>query len=484
MYLDEYVWSRNPRGMHNAAAVMIPDVEQFILMRLGWAKLTVISDLYLRILPRLAQANITPIIRVFEHNQGYRAASPGQLSLYQAFAGAGVRWFEFYNEPNLSAEWAEGQFPGYSNPEQGIFPLMENWLNWAEFIIGMGGYPAFPALSETTNAGEATIPWLDGMLGYLRTRHLERFRRIADSGLWVAVHAATLNHFYQEVPNQPGTLRQPENYNGQEGGWVFDYPYDPISQSNDPGRTVFGGTPKSPLGDPNGLTAMGRAFMARFADWFGGGTIPVVSTEGGILPIPPSEGSIQLDTRFPPYDRRAHAEATLAMFNYIAASAPPWYFGLCAWKEDEYIQDNLPAVRRLKETSPIYKDVPRLAALGGKKVEPVRVVPGPGPIHGNTDIHFLLITPTFSLDWFFAHCSGYWQRFRPMILTNIEFGANLPNTVSLGITILSLPGQGEAIADGIRKRWPNVWIDLISVETGDVLASVMQARLQNDARYG
>ena len=123
------------------------------------------------------------------------------------------------------------------------------------------------------------------MLQYLRQHHHDRFKAIINNGLWLAVHPYTLNHFYQEVPGQPFIPRDIRQYNGTEAGWHFEYPYDPICQATVPGRMVFGGTAKTPYGDPNGITATGIAFHYRLAQWFDSGVVPAVGTEGGGIPI-------------------------------------------------------------------------------------------------------------------------------------------------------------------------------------------------------
>src|SRR5258706_16233214 len=116
-----------------------------------------------------------------------------------------------------------------------------------------------------------------------------------------------------------------------------------------------------------GLKGMGQAFMHYFKEIFGGGAVRVIGTEGGITPVPEGPGaSRQLDTRFPPYTWDSHAEATVALFNWIAESGPPWMFGLTLWKDDDYFDGPagpLPATKRLSETSPRYKTVPPLEAI-------------------------------------------------------------------------------------------------------------------------
>jgi hypothetical protein len=481
--LDDYQWSRNPRGMHNGNSTQLMNLNDLRAMQMGWTKIVAITELYTGQVGEMIAAGMTPIVRPWQERLGNQPASGRMMQLYQYYFSAGVRWFEFYNEPNLGAEWPDGFFADYRDTAGVIAPLMNNWLDWAEMMLSWGAYPGFPSLAESSQPVDSAVRWLDAMLSYLRDNHLERFRKILDSGGWCATHGYSFNHFYQAVPGNP---RQPRTggINGTEGGWHFEYPYDPLSQADDPGRTVYGGTGRTPYGDPNGIMAMGLMFMERIQEWFGAGVVPVVSTEGGIYPIP-NDGPLQQDTRYPPYDLYVHGEATVAMFNWIASEAPPWYFGMCLWKEDEYLgapSGKLPAVTRLAATPAPRKGVPALDVLG--EAPPPRDYRGPGPIHGTPDYHFVLIGPGISPDWFFARGRAYWERFRPSIVTDAAFIPNIPYKKSLGLTLLAAPGEAEKLAGALREKFPPVWVDVIPAQDGDGLAAVLDARAESGRRFG
>ncbi|PJF23652.1 MAG: hypothetical protein CUN53_21805, partial [Phototrophicales bacterium] len=81
-----------------------------------------------------------------------------------AFARAGVKWFEWYNEPNLGVEWQDGFDPDWRNFDGVIVPLMENWLNFAEFVISLGCYPGFIPLAESDDLPYAAVPWMNAFM--------------------------------------------------------------------------------------------------------------------------------------------------------------------------------------------------------------------------------------------------------------------------------------------------------------------------------
>jgi hypothetical protein len=245
-------------------------------------------------------------------------------------------------------------------------------------------------MAETTEPKLATVKWLDACLSYLQEVHGERFSRVLKGGLWCATHPYVLNHFYQEPPGGPASAFRPHyQQRADERGWHFEYPYDPLQQSLDPGRSPLGGTNQSPNGDPNGLIATGEAFQQLLKKHFDAGPVPVVGTAGGIHPIPaPDVEALQQDDRFPPYNRDSHAEATLALYNWIVQQGPPWMFGLAITSEADLYDGPggpVPAVAKLAGSPVLSKEIPDLDISVGMVFEqtparPPAPTPPPAPI--------------------------------------------------------------------------------------------------------
>ncbi len=495
MRLDQYQWSRNPRGIHNTIAFKGLNLDRYSQAHLGWIKLVCGSDEYLNDIPKLLGMGVTPIIRLYEAKFGATPVTPQQSSLTTRYIQAGARWFEFYNEPNLRLEWPDTVQPDYQNINGVIGPLMDSWLQWAEIVITMGGYPAFPALSETVGNYEDVTSWLRAMMTYLSNKWYDRFRAVANGGLWCATHPYFYNHFYQEA-GSPKKPRPPDSEDGMAGGWHFEYPADPLTQADDPGRGVLGGSTNFPNGDPLGLTGMGVAFMQLFSQMFGGGAIPVIGTEGGITPIP-NHGSItQQDARFPAFDWVSHGEATLGCFNWIAQQAPPWMFGLTLWKENDYwgdpVRDGvqptepLTAVLRMSAMPPFLKTVPPIEALAGPG--PGRgnkpAIPGPGVLHGDPDFHFVMISPGFDPSWLFAAAHSFWDAFSPALILTFDVIDSMPHNKSLLVTALSIPIEADNMAQTLHAHGPNIYLDLIAADTLDTLTSILNDRAASLKRMG
>ena len=486
MRLDQFEWSRNPRGLHVYSIYQTPlEISRYSNPRMGWAKLMAAGTEYVDDAMNLLSIGITPIVRLYLGRWGAAPANRAMLSLVDAFRSAGVRWFEFYNEPNLDVEWPHGFDPTWEDHENVIRPLMDNWLTWAEYVISVGGYPGFIPLAESDNPRYAAVHWMDAFLNYLASAHYDRFRAVLGGGMYCATHPYILNHFYQEVAGRgPTSARSPGAQRAREPGWHFEYPYDPISQQNDSGRTVYGGTPLSPNGDPVGLTAMGRMFNERCSAIWGAANVPVVGTEGGIFPF--RGGSFQQDTRYPPYNADSQAEATVAMFDWIATSAPAWFFGVTLWKEDDYyVPTTARAMDLLAQYEPILKSVPAIEVLGGRIPDtPTPVPTGPGPIHGPADHHMLILGPGLSSEWFLDTAQAYWNLFRPVVTSVTEIINYIPNTQSLGATVIAPPDTVDLITQSIRTAYPNVYMDVITADDLDRVRELLNERARTNRRFG
>lgn len=490
MLLSDYQWSGNPRGLHiTNAFVFDQDVNHYARLRLGWLKLVCGGDEFLHLVAQLLPLNITPIVRMYLLNWGNRPLNGYFRQAYIDYAAAGVKWFEFYNEPNQGVEWHDGIEPDWRDSGQ-IQGLMDNWLNWAEFIIQLGGYPGFIPLAESDTPNLAAVRWMDAMLNDLANRHYERFLNVLRSGCYCATHPYILNHFYQErVGGGERSARPPSQVKASEGGWHFEYPYDPISQAHDPGRTVLGGTALTPYGDPVGLLAMGQLFNDRCRSIWGTRAIPVVGTEGGIWNLPAPDEEFQPDTRFPPVTNYSHGEGTVAMFDWIATDAPEWMFGVTLWKEDAYRERGQVTLSRLEQTQPVRKSVPAIPVmLDGSEAHAVgELLKGPGPIHGTADFHVVVLDAALGEAWFFDTAEAYWQTFKPILTTSVAFFEWLPYETSLAVTfIVSAENQAQA-ETRMRQNYPNAYVESIVVfpeQTLEQIATIFAQRVATGRRFG
>jgi hypothetical protein len=393
MNLRDYEWFNNPRGLRNKGPYAPFETRRYLRPRMGWARLEVGGDEYVDAASALVEEGCMPIVRIYRSHMGAMPAPEDWYDIYAAYVDAGCRWFELYDAPNLSDAWPldqEGEprvDVTWENVDGCITPLAESWIDWAERIVDLGGYPAFPAFAPRGDMAAAAVYWMDALLHELVDRYPNRFTGIIGNGLWCAARPAASNLFYQEPPAGPKHVARPYYQQiAREPGWHFEHPYDPILQRHDPGRTVFGGTEQAPYGDTSGLVAGGEAFYHLLRLHAGAGPVPVVATAGGIAPIPrPGAAPFQPDDLYPPYDRDSHAEATLALFEWIARQGPSWFFGITLSDETVYYDGPdgvVPAIDLLAEVPPLGKAVPSIevgSVPARARAEAVEAIPADLP---------------------------------------------------------------------------------------------------------
>jgi len=516
MNFRDYVWYRNPRGLHNMGVIQPFRLERWVQPRMGWAKLVVGGNEHVEGVAQLAANNCMAIIRTFLANMGAAPAPDVWYGNYRQYIAAGARWFELYNEPNLEGEWPQGRTGphvdvNWENEDEVIAPLMDNWIVWAERVIDLGGYPAFPALADSAERRHATVYWMDAMLKYLRRNHANRFSQVLANGLWCATHPYLHNHFYQEPPGGPSYAARPHyQERADEPGWHFEYPYDPLQQRHDPGRTVFGGTRLTPWGDPNGLIASGQAFQDLLKKYFDAGPVPVVGTEGGIWRVPRRGDDPHLiDDRYPPYDYDSHPEATMAMWRWIVEKGPPWFWGVTLWNESDYfdLQGTVPAIQRMIAEPPLLKSVPNISTGGGSVYQsvpdlpqepatpsapeeprptprPTEVAIGPGAVRGEPDYHWLILAPGLQADWFFQAARSYWQTFRPTVMPTWNLIGLIPSNKSLAVTVLARSDTVDYVNQRIRDTYPNVIYDPVVFDTLHEMQAELDRRAAENKRFG
>ena len=128
MRLDQYAWSRNPRGLHVQRVLITPlDFDRWSRPGFGWVKLVSAGTEYLDDSVEFLQRGITPVVRLYRARFGAGAFDRTMRDETMAFIRAGVKWFEFYNEPNLGIEWPAGVDIDWRNQDI-IRPLVDNWL--------------------------------------------------------------------------------------------------------------------------------------------------------------------------------------------------------------------------------------------------------------------------------------------------------------------------------------------------------------------
>lgn len=312
-------WAPGP-----AASVGLGEVKDFWIpelkaMGVKWVKL--LHDGGLNVAEAFLENGITPIVRIYRYQPNSEDVEEGTLSerelaIVKEFVDAGVRYFEFNNEPDLSTEWKDKKKP--PNAEEIV---ARNAIKDMEAIIKLGGFPAIPALS-------VGCKWdLIGAIIEQGGKHL------LEGPVWIAVHNYDMNHPidypYDEV-NQAGKEITPEEYIAYGrtawtgptwGKRTLEFVNEQRKEGKNPGFTI--------MDDHSSWLAY--EWLANLSKKHLGRVLPILSTENG--PIIGEDS----DPRYPTTTKDLHKEKVLQMVRIMMGTseehnpAPDYYFNTAFW---------------------------------------------------------------------------------------------------------------------------------------------------------
>ncbi|MEJ2151195.1 MAG: hypothetical protein P8Z40_17235 [Chloroflexota bacterium] len=184
------------------------------------------------------------------------------------------------------------------------------------------------------------------------------------------------------------------------------------------------------------------------------------------------------------------------------------------WNESDYydIQGTVPAIDRMVEEDPILIEVADIDTGGGVVWSPgadlaeepdIVVEPGPAPVRGEPDYHWLLLAPGLQADWFFLAAQRYWQTFRPTVLTTWDLIGMLPGQTfrptvlttwdligmlpgnkSVAVTVLARPDTLDYMNANVRDAFPDIFYDPIVYDTLAEMQTELDRRATNQRRFG
>ena len=100
------------------------------------------------------------------------------------------------------------------------------------------------------------------------------------------------------------------------------------------------------------------------------------------------------------------------------------------------------------------------------------------------DYHFLYIDPTLGPDWFFMAARRYWERFRPMVITNWDLVGYVPGRRSIAITTLARRDMAQKIADDVKNNFPRARHDPLVYDYVEEMQITLDGRADLQQRFG
>jgi hypothetical protein len=246
-----------------------------------WFKVLACGANKLDVVAAARRQGVEPVVRIYMNRPAPDFPRPGEETenlrqLVKRYVEAGARYFEVGNEPNLSLEWAEGEWAEGKLTQR----VCEQWLRARKSVDEAGGIPVFYAMSvggEKEPDGEARSAgqWMNDVF---KTFQQQGKIEEAFAGSALGAHFGPLNH-------------------------PLDYPFDP--KRNMPHAT------KAERIDSlmkNNSCYLGVELLTHLIHDYLPYPVPILSTEGGAFP----DG--HADANYPPVTPERHKELNLGIF--------------------------------------------------------------------------------------------------------------------------------------------------------------------------
>ena len=269
----------------------------------------------------LLKAEIMPVVRIYRHRPNSQDLSKAvlgadEIDYIKDYVAAGVRYFEFNNEPDLASEWEGGQLPADAIDYVARAAIID-----METILGLGGYPAVPA----TAIGS----------------HWDLIAKIIEHGgdylfaepVWLAVHNYDINHpldYPYDSVNRRGEQLSPQTYRalGADAWTGSRWGLRTLAFINE--ERQKGKNPRPNIHtDPSSFLAFQR--LADLSLQHLGRHLPIISTENG--PIVGEDD----DPRYPTTTPQRHAQKVVEIAKIMMGTsqrydtAPDYYFATAFW---------------------------------------------------------------------------------------------------------------------------------------------------------
>ena len=299
-------------GLGHITDFWLPEIKA---MGVKWVKIAH-HDGALSFAELLLKNDIMPVVRLYRPQPNPGTLGQEAIRWVKDYVSAGVRYFEFNNEPDLGVEWQNHEVP-----PNALQVVAHNAIIDMESVLGVGGFPGIPAVA-------VGCQWdIVGEICRQGRRDLLR------EPVWVALHNYSLNHpldYPLDPGNQQGAPYSREYYDrlaaeqwdgSAWGGWSLERINQERRDHANPGDTAFE--------DPSCWRAYERhdQLVRRQI----GRSLPILATENGYL-----VGERQ-DPRYPATTPALHTAQSLEATRIMMRTsqrfehAPDYYFCTAFW---------------------------------------------------------------------------------------------------------------------------------------------------------
>jgi hypothetical protein len=97
---------------------------------------------------------------------------------------------------------------------------------------------------------------------------------------------------------------------------------------------------------------------------------------------------------------------------------------------------------------------------------------------------FLLIAPNLGAEWLFDAARSYWERFRPTIITDLEFVRLIPPDKTIIVTVIALRDMAAQLGVQLAQINLNAYFDPVVRDLFEQTRAALEERVQLAQPFG
>ena len=98
--------------------------------------------------------------------------------------------------------------------------------------------------------------------------------------------------------------------------------------------------------------------------------------------------------------------------------------------------------------------------------------------------HFLLIAPNLGAEWFFDAARAYWERFRPIVVSDLELVRLIPGAYSIIVTLVARRDTASQWGVWLAQNVPAALLDPLIYDLFDETRGALDQRVQTNQPFG
>ncbi|MEP7294444.1 MAG: hypothetical protein ABI835_21825, partial [Chloroflexota bacterium] len=100
------------------------------------------------------------------------------------------------------------------------------------------------------------------------------------------------------------------------------------------------------------------------------------------------------------------------------------------------------------------------------------------------EFHFLLVAPNLGAEWLFDAARAYWDRYRPTIITNLEFVPLIPPDRTIIVTVIALRDTAAQLGVRLAQINGNAYYDPVVYDLFDDAKAALDQRASLSQPFG